>query len=107
MLEIGQNVRATVEKLIFHGKGLIRYEGWVIFVDDVLPNEEVVVEILQKKRSYYTAKLLEVVSASPERTKPLCLYFGVCGRCQLQQLKYAAQLKAKEEWVNEALAHKV
>ena len=107
MLEIGQNVRATCEKLIFHGTGLIRHEGWVIFVEDILPGEEVVVQIVQKKKSYYTAKLVELLTSSPERVKPLCQYFGVCGGCQLQHLAYEGQLKAKEEWVNEALAHKI
>lgn len=96
-------IRATVEKLVFGGKGLIRHEGLVIFVADVLPQEEVVVEIITTKKSYAEARLVEVITPSPDRVKAPCPYFGTCGGCQLQHVAYPEQLKAKKEWLIEAL----
>jgi len=61
MLQIGQEIQTRVEKLIFPGQGLLRYQGWVIFVDDVAAGEEVIVQITEKKKSYFRAKLLQVV----------------------------------------------
>ncbi|MDB6081587.1 MAG: putative methyl transferase [Chlamydiia bacterium] len=107
MLQIGQQIRTNVEKLVFQGKGLIRYEGWVIFVDDVAPSEEVVIQITAKKKSYFVGKLIEVVTPSPLRVVPLCPYFGTCGGCQLQHINYSAQIGVKQEWLQEALSHKV
>jgi 23S rRNA (uracil1939-C5)-methyltransferase len=104
MLHIGQEIQATVEKLVFSGKGLIRYQGWVIFVEDVAPGEEVAVTISEKKKSFYLATLNKVIRKSPDRVeKPFCEYFGVCGGCQLQHLSYPAQIQAKEMWLKEAL----
>lgn len=103
MLQIGQEIRATVEKLIFSGKGLVRYQGWVIFVEDVVSCEEVLLTITEKKKSFYLAKLNKVITKSKERIEPYCNYFGPCGGCQLQHLSYPAQIQAKEMWLKEAL----
>lgn len=105
MIPLGTFVQAVVEKLVFPGRGLIRYEGWVIFVDDVIPGEEVVVEIVGQRKSYLLATLVKVVVSSDKRIKPLCKHFGVCGGCQLQHLRYAEQLHWKALWLQETLDH--
>ncbi len=103
MFEIGEQVQASVQKLVFGGKGLIRHQGWVIFVADVIPDEVVVVRITAKKKSYFEAELLEVVEPSPLRVKPPCPYFGTCGGCQLQHIAYEGQIAYKKEWLIDAL----
>ncbi len=103
MIDIGQTVRGVVEKLVFGGKGLIRHQGWVIFVADVVAGEEVDVAITQKKKSYFEATLVSVVVPSASRVVPPCPYFGSCGGCQLQHLAYSEQLKVKKEWLMDAL----
>lgn len=103
MLEIGQTVRGVVEKLVFGGKGLIRHQGWVIFVADVIAGEEVDVVIALKKKSYFEATLTSVVSKSPLRTAAPCPYFGTCGGCQLQHMAYSEQLENKKAWLVDAL----
>ncbi len=103
MFQIGERLRARVEKLVFGGKGLIRHEGWVIFVADVVPGEVVEVEITAKKKSYFEAALQEVIEASPNRVIPPCPYFGTCGGCQLQHIAYDAQVSIKKEWLVDAL----
>lgn len=103
MLEIGQTVRGVVEKLVFGGKGLIRHQGWVIFVADVIAGEEVDVVIVLKKKSYFEATLVSVVSTSPLRATAPCPYFGTCGGCQLQHMVYSEQLQNKKAWLVDAL----
>src|SRR5438045_3500940 len=104
MIEIGQNIRGVVEKLVFGGKGLIRHEGWVVFVADVVAGEEVTVVINQKKKSYFEASLVQVETKSPFRVAPPCPYFGTCGGCQLQHIAYDEQLALKKEWLVDALS---
>ena len=101
-MEIGKTLRGTVEKLIFGGSGLIRHEGWVIFVPDVVVGEEVEVVLLEKKKSYFLAGLVQVIKKSALRIVPHCPYFGTCGGCQLQHLQYEEHLRLKEEWLEDA-----
>ncbi len=105
MVNVGDTIQAVVEKLVTTGKGLIRYQGWVIFVDGVISQETVLVEIIAKKKSYCVARLVDVVIPSPERVKPVCPHFAVCGGCQLQHMKYAEQLTSKGLWAQDALRH--
>lgn len=103
MFTIGQELQVTVEKLVFGAKGLIRHAGWVIFVADVLPGEEVIVRLVAKKKSYYEADLVRVVTPSPNRIDAPCPYFTRCGGCQLQHAPYSKQLEYKKEWLLDAL----
>jgi 23S rRNA (uracil1939-C5)-methyltransferase len=67
-----------------------------IFVPFALPGETVRVRILEEKRGFSRAELVEVVSPSPQRIAPRCRHFASCGGCHYQHMPYAAQLAAKE-----------
>lgn len=74
-----------------------------IFVPFVLPGERVAVKIRRRHSQYLEADLVEVMEASPERIDPPCPYFGRCGGCQWQQMKYETQLEWKQKIVEESL----
>jgi 23S rRNA (uracil1939-C5)-methyltransferase len=67
----------------------------MVFVPFVLPGEMARIRLVEEKRGYARAQLLEVLQAAPERIQPRCAHFGVCGGCHYQQLPYPAQLAAK------------
>src|SRR5206468_4122219 len=56
----------------------------------------------QDKR-YADARVLEVLTASPERVTPPCPVFGTCGGCEWQHLPYERQWRAKKSGVLHAL----
>ncbi len=85
----------TISDIAFGGEGVARLEDFVIFVPFVALGEEVEVEITEVKKRFARAKLLKVISASPDRVTPPCPYFGDCGGCQYQHIDYAAQLRIK------------
>lgn len=85
------------------GSALGRHEGKVIFVPYALPGEEVAVEVLEDRRHFARARLLEVHAASPDRVAPPCPFFGDCGGCQWQHASYAAQLAFKTTVVRDQL----
>lgn len=97
------NLTGTVSSIAFGGSGVIRHEGKVIFVPFVLPGEQVEFEITQSKKSHAFGHLLKVLNASPDRITPKCEYYGRCGGCQLQHANYDAQLKIKQQLVEDAL----
>ncbi|MBR2675182.1 MAG: 23S rRNA (uracil(1939)-C(5))-methyltransferase RlmD [Mogibacterium sp.] len=60
-------------------------------------------EVVKAKKSFAEARLLEVLEPSPERAEPECPYFGECGGCTLQELRYEAQLALKRAQVRAKL----
>ncbi|MCC6932760.1 MAG: class I SAM-dependent RNA methyltransferase [Deltaproteobacteria bacterium] len=77
--------------------------GIKAFVPYCLPGEEVKVEIVEKKSQFLKTRLLEVITPAADREQPLCSHFMLCGGCELQQMKYQAQLRAKQEMILNAL----
>jgi 23S rRNA (uracil1939-C5)-methyltransferase len=86
------------------GHGLARRpDRPVVFVPRTAPGERVEVEYVEERRQWARARTLKVVEASPERREPVCPHFDVCGGCQLQHLRYEAQLSAKSGIIADAL----
>jgi 23S rRNA (uracil1939-C5)-methyltransferase len=96
-------VRLHVEKLIPGGEGLARHEGRVVFVPGVLPGEEALVEITEAKKDFARARLLKVLSPSPDRVAPPCALAGVCGGCDWLHIDPAAQSRLKVELARDSL----
>ncbi len=102
-LHIGQIIKGTVEKLVYGGSGLIRYQGIVIFVPHVIPNEQVTIEVTQVKARYAEGIVVSVETPSEHRITPLCPYYGRCGGCQLQHIDPLLHPSLKQEWLKAAL----
>jgi 23S rRNA (uracil1939-C5)-methyltransferase len=62
------------------------------------------VRITSVKQKYAVAETIELLQRSPEREEPFCAVFGECGGCQVQHLRYAAQLAWKAGVVRNALS---
>lgn len=77
--------------------------GRAVFVPFAIPGETVRVEIVEEKPSFIRARLVEVLTPSPDRVMPVCRHFGECGGCHYQHLSYDAQLKWKRQIVIEQL----
>ncbi len=98
--ERGERLELTTESLAFEGKAVARREdGYVIFVEGALAQERITAEIKKAKSNFAEAKLIKILEAGPDRRKPICPYFGICGGCSLQHINYAAQLLAKKQQV--------
>ncbi len=78
----GQLITVTIHDLAFGGEGVGRVGELVVFVPFVIPGEVVEAEVTEVKKKFARARLVRVVTASPERVEPRCKYFGQCGGCQ-------------------------
>ncbi len=78
-------------------------DGRAVFVPYGLPGELVRVELIEQKKGFARARLVEVLRPAPERLQPRCRHFGVCGGCHYQHLSYAHQLQVKAEVLREQL----
>jgi 23S rRNA (uracil1939-C5)-methyltransferase len=70
-------------------------DGRAVFVPFALLGEKVRLELVEEKRGFARARLLEVLEPSAQRITPRCTHFGLCGGCHYQHLPYPAQLVAK------------
>jgi len=95
----GDQLTLTVDTLAFGGAGVARHEGYVVFVQGGIPGDTVRVEVGKAKRAYAEARVLEVVSPSPERIEPVAHHPGA----PWQVIPYAKQLEIKAEQVDDSL----
>jgi 23S rRNA (uracil1939-C5)-methyltransferase len=80
--------------------------GMAVMVSGMLAiGDRVSARVKKVKQRYIEAIALEVLEASPDRTEPVCSYFGVCGGCKLMHINYNAQLVYKQKKVKDALEH--
>lgn len=94
----------TIDSIVAGGDGLARRaDGCVVFVPRTAPGELVRVEYTETHRQWRRARVLRIEKPSPDRRDPPCPYYGACGGCQLQHLRYEAQLRAKASIVTDAL----
>jgi len=96
-------VRLEIDGLGHDGKGIGRIDGKVAFVAGALPGETVDAVLRQRHRRYDEYRLIDVVTAAPDRTAPRCPLVGKCGGCDLQHLAADAQLRHKTDVVLELL----
>ncbi|MBA2623514.1 MAG: class I SAM-dependent RNA methyltransferase [Chthoniobacterales bacterium] len=96
-------VELQIEDVAFGGKGVGRTEGKVVFVPYTIAGERVATRITREKKQFAEAELAAVLEESPERTTPKCPYFGRCGGCSYQHMKYKHQLQVKQKQVENAL----
>lgn len=99
----GEVIEVVIEKGVYRGLGLARYEGQVVFVPRALPGERLAARVVSVERGYARGALVERLAPSPfERPSP-CGLFPRCGGCAYQHLDRAAELRLKEEILLESL----
>lgn len=85
------------------GEGIIKLEGYPVFVPYAIKGEDIRARIVYVKKDCAFGEIVEIVNASPSRIKPRCPYYGKCGGCGLQHVDKDMQLEIKRETVRRAL----
>ena len=96
-------IRGTCVDYTFDGKGIIKYNNEVIFVPNVLINEQVKVRVYKKEKNYYLGEVTKYYTKSENRVEPSCPYFNDCGGCHLLHMNYTEQLRFKEKHVQNCI----
>lgn len=86
-----------IESLDHQGRGITYSNGKVVFVENALPTEEVLIKVLEDKKKYSNAIVTKYNSYSKERIDVKCPYYDICGGCNISHLNYENQLKFKED----------
>ena len=88
----------------YDGKGIVKGDGLTVFVDGVILNEKVKVEIIYQSKNQTLGKVKEFISTSNDRVNPKCKICQNCGGCALQHMSYQAQLDFKKNHVKDCLS---
>ena len=97
-------VEVTLTGMAHRGPAVGRIDGKVVFAFYGIPGERVNVQLERRRKKYLQAHVIEVLDASPDRVKPICPYYGSCGGCQWQHVGYSAQVRLKQQVLEEHFA---
>src|SRR5277367_1398706 len=101
---MAEELRLSIEKLVYGGDGLGHAEGNTVFAPFVLPGEVVRAEVKTRKKKTVWAKVLEVMEPAAARVKAPCPHFGICGGCNYQHIEFAEQTRLKIGILREPLS---
>ena len=90
-------MRVKIEKIDNFGRGITYINDKICFVEDALPNEIVDIEVINDKRKYQEAKVLNYIKTSEKRIEEDCPFSKVCGGCNLNHISYEDENKFKED----------
>jgi 23S rRNA (uracil1939-C5)-methyltransferase len=97
-------LEVEIDSLAFGGRGVARADGLVVFVAGGLPGDRVRAEVTKSKRKFAEARVVELLTPSPDRVPDRCVHGGEpCPGAPWQGLPYERQLSHKQEQVGDAL----
>lgn len=91
----------NIDGLGYEGEGIGRIDDFTIFVKGAIQGEKVEIKILKVNKNFAVGKIVEITKKSVNRVEPICPIYNRCGGCQLQHLKYEAQLNFKKQRVED------
>lgn len=103
IISLGSELMKKVKclRLDHFGRGIAYIDKKIVFVNNLLPTEEALIEITGNKKKYSVGKIVSLEKESLDRVIPKCPYLN-CG-CALKHLKYEKQLLYKEEKVRDII----
>ncbi|WP_225758153.1 23S rRNA (uracil(1939)-C(5))-methyltransferase RlmD [Leclercia sp. Marseille-Q4284] len=102
-----QIITVDVTDLDPFGQGVARHDGKALFIPGLLPDERAEITLTEEKRQYARGQVKRRLNDSPQREKPRCPHFGVCGGCQQQHASIALQERSKSNALARLLKHDV
>jgi 23S rRNA (uracil1939-C5)-methyltransferase len=94
----------SVERIAAGGDGIARSEGVVVFVPRSAPGDRLRVRMDVRKR-FARGTIEQILEPSRDRIQPPCPHYvnDRCGGCQLQHMRYEAQIEAKRGLIRDSL----
>ncbi len=96
-------VIALCEDYTYDGMGIVRIDGFLLFVKGLLVGEEAELIVTMVKKHYGYGRVLRLIKESQERVTPPCPLAGKCGGCQLQHMSKAHQAWFKKHQTQTAM----
>ncbi len=99
MLKKNDILTVEITDMGVDGEGIGKVDGFTLFVKDALIGDVAEVKVMKAKKQYGYARLMKLLTPSPDRVEPVCSVARTCGGCQIQALSYSKQLEFKKNKV--------
>ena len=97
MMQKNEIVKVKIEDIGVGGEGIGKVDGYTLFIKDAIIGDVVEAKVMKAKKNYGYARLMKVLTPSKDRIEEaVCPMARKCGGCQIQEMKYPAQLAFKE-----------
>ena len=96
-----QEFDATVIDLTYEGNGVVKVDDFPIFVPNAVPGEEIRVGITKVAGTYAFGRVVKTLKESEDRNKDVDVATLTTGIAPLAHLKYDAQLRFKQNQIQE------
>lgn len=107
MQEAHQSLKILIQKLTPKGYGVgVLPSKQEVEIPHAVPGDSLLIEWKKKRHLPQKGRILSILEPSPDRVATPCSHAQICGGCCWQQIKYASQLKIKEDRVREAFGGK-
>ena len=103
-LNPGDSITLRLDSLAAAGEAVGRHDGLAVFVEYGAPGDLVRVRITHAAQRFARGTIEEVIEPGPDRVEAPCPYFGACGGCQWQHIRYDAQVGAKKAILRDSFA---
>ncbi len=102
MLKVGSEYTERISDSTALGAGIVKLDGFAVFVFGALTGELCRFRITEIKKRYAHARLLELLEASPDRREVDCAVFENCGGCTLRHASPSLECDIKGHCVMNA-----
>ncbi len=103
MIRKNDRLTVTIEDYSNEGHGVARKDGYVLFIPGAAVGETLEVHVLKTGRSFGYAKIVRILTPSPDRTECDCEVASRCGGCSFRHIRYESELMHKAAKVENAL----
>jgi tRNA/tmRNA/rRNA uracil-C5-methylase (TrmA/RlmC/RlmD family) len=103
-MKIAETMKLTIADVSRGGAGVARLDsGRAVFVPYTMTGDVVLARIIELKKKFANAELIEILEPAPDRLPARCAVFAQCGGCQWQHIPYTQQWDIKLTGVQQAL----
>ena len=99
----GEMITVDITDFGENGEGIGKTDAFTWFIKDTVIGDKVTAKVMKTKKSYGYARLDSIVKESPDRIEAKCPVARSCGGCTLQSLDYKAELRLKQNKVENHL----
>ena len=102
-LQKNQTVKLEITGYTAEGSGVGHSNGIAVFVPLAAAGDVLECKILKTAKTYAFGRIEKISVPSPDRIEQDCRPFRTCGGCVFRHIRYEAELKAKQQRVQDAM----
>ena len=100
-------VTVTCDEVSLEGYGIVKPEGFVVFVRGLWKGDTARIIITRIEKRYGYGKILEMIQPSDAHIEDGCAGYPRCGGCSFRGIRYKDELAWKEQKVRECLKERI